>query len=65
MIVTCRTPGCGNADQPIDLQFTDPETGDPVVPDSYVCGVCGQTIGDLVDPADLLPTDDTQDPPGE
>ena len=51
MIVTCHTPGCLNADVSIDLTFSDPGTGEVIVPDAYVCGVCGQPITDVTDAA--------------
>lgn len=51
MIVTCHTPDCGNADVALDMTMTDPDTGDVIVPDSYVCGVCGQPITDVTDAA--------------
>jgi hypothetical protein len=61
MIVTCHTQGCSNAGAPIDLTelFAAP---DP--PEIVVCGVCGQAISDLIDPAELAPTDPdgSQDP---
>jgi hypothetical protein len=46
--VTCHTPDCGNADQPIDvdLTFTDPD-GETHTVDAVVCGVCGNPITDL------------------
>jgi hypothetical protein len=39
MTVTCRTPGCDNADVPLVLTVVQP----PYV----VCGVCGQQITDV------------------
>lgn len=48
MIVTCHTPGCGNAEQPIDLTFPDVD-GHPLVLDAVLCGPCGQPITDVVD----------------
>lgn len=49
-IVTCHTEGCANADIPIDLG--EPPVGDdgqPIVWDSFGCGVCGQPIDDVVE----------------
>lgn len=37
--LTCHTPGCGNADIPIQLD---------VDADAYACGVCGEPITDVV-----------------
>jgi hypothetical protein len=40
---TCRTPGCGNEDHPIALDFIDP--ADP--PTVILCGGCAQPITDV------------------
>jgi hypothetical protein len=44
-VVTCRTEGCSNADQPVelDLTWTD-EDGVEHQVDAVHCGVCGQPI---------------------
>lgn len=38
--VTCHTPGCENAEQPIDIPDASPEEA------AVVCGPCGQVITD-------------------
>jgi hypothetical protein len=47
---TCRTPGCGNADAPIPLDFLDREAP---APDAVICGACGRPITDLATGPDL------------
>jgi hypothetical protein len=51
---TCRTDGCGNADQPIEVPDTVPEmdadgtmTIRPIGPGDVACGVCGQPVQDV------------------
>lgn len=41
LTVTCRTPGCGNADAAITLEVDDDVEG-------ALCGVCGRPIDDVV-----------------
>jgi hypothetical protein len=47
--VTCNTGGCANAGIPIelDLTWTDEEGGIHTV-GAVACGVCGQSITDIV-----------------
>lgn len=42
LTVTCHTEGCGNAGHAIPLEVDDDVEG-------AVCGVCGQTIDDVVE----------------
>lgn len=44
-VLTCHTGGCTNEGAAIELDITDPETGQPV--DSVICGACGQPITDV------------------
>lgn len=46
-IVTCHTPGCGNAGIDIDMELTIEIDGEPTVVDQVVCGVCNQPITDV------------------
>lgn len=62
MIVTCHTPGCPNEGAAITLQFDPLDDGTPVVPDAYVCGVCGERITDVV-PVTPYAADGPQDAP--
>jgi hypothetical protein len=50
-LVTCHTPGCGNAEIAIDLilNHTNPETGMTEWVDGVACGVCGNDITDVAD----------------
>lgn len=58
-VVICHTPDCANADAAIelDLTFTDPETGQPVVADAVYCGVCSEPITDIDGSGPLERTD--------
>lgn len=50
-VVTCHTPECGNAEQPIDLDLAvyDDQNRAVGTVDGVVCGVCGQPITDVTD----------------
>ena len=39
-VLTCHTPGCGNADHAIPLDV-------PLDVDLYACGACGEPITDV------------------
>ena len=47
--VVCRTEGCGNQGIPIEIttQWVD-EFGETQHVDAVACGVCGQTITEVV-----------------
>lgn len=61
MLVTCHTEGCPNAEQTIDLSsIVVDENGAPIPIAVVVCGVCQQTITDVVA---VEPYDDTAPPP--
>ena len=45
--VTCRTEGCTNRDQPIDLELTFELDGQVQTVEAVVCGACGQPITDI------------------
>lgn len=49
--VTCHTPGCLNAETPIDMQLilTDEDGAEHVVGSVY-CGACGEPITDIAPP---------------
>lgn len=60
--VTCHTPGCTNADEPLELYLSweDDETGDEQWVSAVMCGVCGNEITDVVPP---LPSNEPQPQP--
>jgi hypothetical protein len=43
--VICHTDGCGNADIPIEFDFTGVPSDE--MPTSFWCGVCAQQITDI------------------
>ncbi|MFL6094576.1 MAG: hypothetical protein ACJ71Y_03930 [Blastococcus sp.] len=43
-VLTCHTAGCPNAGVPIELDITDPDTGQAM---PAVCGPCGRLITDV------------------
>lgn len=46
--VTCHTEGCGNAEQPIEIELTYRDDNNVVVQVTHVvCGVCGNPITDI------------------
>jgi len=48
-LVTCHTTDCSNEGQEIDLNlsYVDTMTGETMVVDQVICGVCGQPIDDV------------------
>lgn len=48
--VTCRTEGCPNVDEPIELVLTwVDDDGIEHDVDAVICGVCGHPITDITD----------------
>lgn len=50
LTVTCETPGCGNADVPLDVEVPDLDDAGAPAPWDVVCGPCGASLASSATP---------------